>query len=84
MKQWKMNNKNLLIRQIKSRLIVSCQAPVDSPLHDPGIVAAIARACVDRGAAGVRIDTPAHVKAVRQQLGDDIPHYWLMETAFFR
>ncbi|MBC6417680.1 MAG: N-acetylmannosamine-6-phosphate 2-epimerase [Prochloron sp. SP5CPC1] len=53
---------------IKSKLVVSCQAPVDSPLHDPQIIAAMAVACVQRGAAGVRIDTPAHIKAVRERL----------------
>jgi N-acylglucosamine-6-phosphate 2-epimerase len=53
---------------LKSGLIVSCQAPVESPLHDPVIIAAMARACVDRGAIGVRVDTPSHVSATRQQL----------------
>jgi N-acylglucosamine-6-phosphate 2-epimerase len=34
------------------------------------MIAAMARACVDRGAVGVRIDTPSHVRAARQQLPD--------------
>ncbi|MEC4892462.1 MAG: N-acetylmannosamine-6-phosphate 2-epimerase [Oscillatoria sp. PMC 1051.18] len=59
-----------ILSKIKSKLIVSCQAPINSPLHDPQIIAAIAQASVNNGAAAVRIDTPAHVKAVRQQ----IPH----------
>ena len=49
-------------------LIVSCQAPVDSPLHDPIIIAAMAQAASNQGASGVRIDTPAHIEAVRRQL----------------
>ena len=49
-------------------LIVSCQAPVDSPLHDPIIIAAMAQAASNQGAIGVRIDTPAHIEAVRRQL----------------
>jgi N-acylglucosamine-6-phosphate 2-epimerase len=58
------------LETIKSGLIVSCQAPVESPLHDPVIIAAMAHACVNRGACGVRIDSPTHVKATRQQLPD--------------
>lgn len=58
------------LETIKSGLIVSCQAPVESTLHDPVIIAAMAHACVDRGACGVRIDSPSHVKAARQQLPD--------------
>jgi N-acylglucosamine-6-phosphate 2-epimerase len=56
------------IQSLQSKLIVSCQAPVNSPLHNPEIIAAIAQTCVDRGAAGVRIDTPAHIEAVRKRL----------------
>lgn len=52
-----------------SGLIVSCQAPVDSPLHDPTMIAAIAQVAINRGASGVRIDTPAHVTAVREKIG---------------
>lgn len=58
------------LEQIKSQLIVSCQAPSDSPLFDPLIIASIAQACVNQGAAGVRIDTPAHVAQVRKTLPD--------------
>jgi N-acylglucosamine-6-phosphate 2-epimerase len=57
-----------MLETLKSRLIVSCQAPSDSPLHDSKIIAAIAQACIKRGAAGVRLDTPDHVQAVRQLL----------------
>ncbi|WP_422662051.1 N-acetylmannosamine-6-phosphate 2-epimerase [Pannus brasiliensis] len=58
------------LESLKSGLIVSCQAPVESPLHDPAIIAAMARACVDRGAIGIRVDTPSHVRATRQQNPD--------------
>ena len=49
-------------------LIVSCQAPIESPLHEPSVIAAIAQASVSQGAVGVRLDTPAHVAAVRSVL----------------
>ncbi|MEG5058925.1 N-acetylmannosamine-6-phosphate 2-epimerase [Microcoleus sp. A2-C5] len=62
--------------QIPTGLIVSCQAPADSPLHDPIVIAAMARTAVNRGAAGVRIDTPTHVVAVRQQVSAPIIGIW--------
>jgi N-acylglucosamine-6-phosphate 2-epimerase len=49
-------------------LIVSCQAPVGSPLHDPLVIAAMAMAAVDQGAVGLRIDSPAHIAAVKARL----------------
>ncbi|NJL02372.1 MAG: N-acetylmannosamine-6-phosphate 2-epimerase [Spirulinaceae cyanobacterium SM2_1_0] len=57
-----------MLARLHHQLIVSCQAPADSPLHDAGIIAAIAQAAVNQGAAGLRIDSPAHVAAVRQRL----------------
>jgi N-acylglucosamine-6-phosphate 2-epimerase len=57
-----------LIQALHNGLIVSCQAPADSPLHNPLVIAAMAQASVNRGAVGVRIDTPEHVKAVRERL----------------
>lgn len=56
--------------------MVSCQAPVDSPLHHPEMIAAIAQAAANRGAAGVRIDTPDHVQAVRQRVNVPIIGLW--------
>lgn len=57
-------------------LIVSCQAPVDSPLHEPNVIAAIAEASVNQGAVGLRIDTPAHIQAVRQRCQVPIIGLW--------
>ncbi|MGK7933791.1 MAG: N-acetylmannosamine-6-phosphate 2-epimerase [Microcystaceae cyanobacterium] len=53
-------------------LIVSCQAPKDSPLHDPNIIAAMAKAAINQGVNGVRIDTPDHVAKVREWLPDTL------------
>ncbi|MFB8787609.1 MAG: N-acetylmannosamine-6-phosphate 2-epimerase [Potamolinea sp.] len=49
-------------------LIVSCQAPADSPMHNPIVIAAMAEASINQGAVGVRIDSPEHIKAVRSQI----------------
>jgi N-acylglucosamine-6-phosphate 2-epimerase len=64
------------MQSLQHKLIVSCQAPVDSPLHDPTVIAAIAQAAIDRGAAGLRIDTPAHIQAVRQRTSAPIIGLW--------
>jgi N-acylglucosamine-6-phosphate 2-epimerase len=57
-------------------LIVSCQAPVDSPLHDPTVIAAMAQAAINQGAAGVRIDTPTHVEAVCSRIEAPVIGLW--------
>lgn len=64
------------IQTLYKGLVVSCQAPANSPLHDPIVIAAIAEAAVNQGAVGVRIDTPAHVEAVRQQVSVPIIGLW--------
>jgi N-acylglucosamine-6-phosphate 2-epimerase len=52
--------------QIGGGLIVSCQAPANSPLARPEIIAALAETAELNGAVGVRIDSPAHIWAVRR------------------
>ncbi|MGI0479582.1 N-acetylmannosamine-6-phosphate 2-epimerase [Geminocystis sp. CENA526] len=59
-----------MIETLKSSLIISCQAPSDSPLHHPDIISTIALACVNQGAKGLRIDSPSHIKAVKKLLPD--------------
>ena len=57
-------------------LIVSCQAPVNSPLHDPYVISAMAQAAVNNGAVAVRIDTPSHIQAVREKVQVPIIGLW--------
>ncbi|MBE9179155.1 N-acetylmannosamine-6-phosphate 2-epimerase [Oculatella sp. LEGE 06141] len=64
------------IQALHHGLIVSCQAPSDSPLHDPLVIGAIAQAAVKRGAVAVRIDSPDHVQAVRQRVSVPIIGLW--------
>ncbi|MBD2296401.1 N-acetylmannosamine-6-phosphate 2-epimerase [Anabaena sphaerica FACHB-251] len=61
---------------LQKGLIVSCQAPLDSPLHDPMVIAAMAQASVNNGAVAVRIDTPNHIKAVREKVKVPIIGLW--------
>lgn len=46
-------------------LIVSCQAPADSPLHGPVFMAAMARAAEQAGAIAIRAEGVADVAAIR-------------------
>ena len=64
------------IKLLHQGLIVSCQAPVDSPLHEPMVIAAMAQAAVNNGAVGVRIDSPAHISAVRERVTVPIIGLW--------
>ena len=48
-------------------LIVSVQAPEGSPLRDPQVIAAMAEACLQQGATGVRLESPEHIGAVRRR-----------------
>lgn len=54
-----------MLDALKGRLIVSCQAPPGSPLHDAYVIARMALAAERGGAAALRIDSPAHIRAVR-------------------
>jgi N-acylglucosamine-6-phosphate 2-epimerase len=65
-----------ILNSLKGGLIVSCQAPADSPLHHPEVIAAMAEAAVNQGAVGVRIDTPDHIQAVRARVHRPIIGLW--------
>ncbi len=65
-----------VIQVLHQGLIVSCQAPVGSPMHQPTVIAAMAQAAMNQGAVGVRIDTPAHIQAVRQRVRVPIVGLW--------
>ena len=72
-----------VIQNLSRKLVVSCQAPVDSPLHDPVVIAAIALASVEQGAEAVRIDTPAHISAVREKVNSPIIGLWKQKLPGF-
>lgn len=65
-----------ILELLQGGLIVSCQAPVDSPLHNATAIAAMAEAALNRGAVGVRIDTPDHIQAVRSRCISPIIGLW--------
>ncbi|MEB3200441.1 MAG: N-acetylmannosamine-6-phosphate 2-epimerase [Synechococcaceae cyanobacterium] len=53
--------------ELGGSLIVSVQAPPGSPLRDPQVIAAMAEASLANGAAGVRLESPEHIGAVRRR-----------------
>jgi putative N-acetylmannosamine-6-phosphate epimerase/GNAT superfamily N-acetyltransferase len=71
------------IEKLKTGLVVSCQAPADSPLHQPQVMTAIAQASINQGAVGIRLDTPAHVQAVRQAITAPIIGLWKQQIPGF-
>ena len=72
-----------VLEALKGGLIVSCQAPVDSPLSDPEVIATMSQAAINQGAVGVRIDTPAHIRAVRKRVKAPIIGLWKQQISGF-
>jgi len=54
-----------VLENLKNNLIVSCQPVVGGPMDSPAIIAAMAKASVAGGAAGVRVEGVANVAAAR-------------------
>lgn len=63
--------KEQILTQLKNGLIASCQPVDDGPMDSPEIVAAMAKASVIGGAAGLRIEGIENLKAVRAVV--DVP-----------
>ena len=65
-----MSDLEFKIQNLKSKiaggLIVSCQAPANSPLAKPEIIAALAQVAEQNGAVGARIDSPENIRAVKR------------------
>lgn len=59
------------IKQVEKQLIVSCQALPDEALFGSDIMAKMAISAARGGAKGIRANTPADVKAIRQAV--DLP-----------
>ena len=59
----KMNPK---VENLKGKLIVSCQALPDEPLHSSFIMGRMALAAKQGGASGIRANTPDQNKIIRR------------------
>lgn len=63
--------KNTNIEQIHKKLVVSCQALPDEPLHSSFIMGRMARAAFEGGAAGIRANTAQDIAEIQKQV--DLP-----------
>ncbi|MGJ3239233.1 MAG: N-acetylmannosamine-6-phosphate 2-epimerase [Anaerolineae bacterium] len=63
-----MNNltRDQFIQQVQGKLIVSCQALADEPLHGAAIMAKMAQAAQMGGACAIRANSPQDVAAIKQ------------------
>lgn len=57
---------NAIFEHLHQGLIVSCQALADEPLHGPEFMARMAVAAEEGGAAGIRANGAADVRAIKQ------------------
>jgi len=71
-----MNPFEKLQSALRGKLLVSCQADAGSALRDSSIMARMARAAVEGGAAGIRANGPDDVRAIRQAVGVPIVGIW--------
>ncbi|CEG28589.1 N-acetylmannosamine-6-phosphate 2-epimerase [Bacillus sp. B-jedd] len=62
---------NPLLQNLEGGLIVSCQALEDEPLYGSAIMGKMAIAAREGGAVGIRANTPADIKAIKQAI--DLP-----------
>lgn len=60
-----------MLAAVKGKLIVSCQALEEEPLHSDFIMSRMALAAQAGGAAGIRANSPADIKAIKQVV--DLP-----------
>ena len=55
-----------VVERLRGGLIVSCQAPEGEPLHGPRFMAEMAKAAWLGGAVGIRANSGADIRAIRQ------------------
>jgi glucokinase-like ROK family protein len=54
-----------ILQKLKGKLVVSCQAAPGDPLEDTDTIRRIARSVAGAGAAGLRVNSPEHIAAIR-------------------
>lgn len=65
------NNREYILEQIRGKLIVSCQALPDEPLHSSFIMSRMAYAAATSGAGGIRANSVADIHEIRKTV--DLP-----------
>ena len=65
------NNREYILEKIRGKLIVSCQALPDEPLHSSFIMSRMAYAAAISGAGGIRANSVADIHEIRKTV--DLP-----------
>ncbi|MGO9088290.1 MAG: putative N-acetylmannosamine-6-phosphate 2-epimerase [Terriglobales bacterium] len=55
-----------ILEKLRGKLVVSCQAAPGDPLEDTETIRRIARSVTGAAAAGLRVNSPEHIAAIRQ------------------
>ena len=74
-----MTNQEILAK-IKGKLIVSCQALPDEPLHGSEFMAKMAFAAKEGGAAGIRCNTVVDIHAIKEAV--DLPTIGIIKEVY--
>lgn len=61
-----MNNKQAFFKKIHRKLVVSCQALPDEPLHSSYIMSKMALAAAEAGASGIRANSVEDIREIRK------------------
>ena len=72
--------KEKFLSAVKSKLIVSCQALPDEPLHSPFIMGRMALAALEAGASGVRVNSIADIQSVKEMV--DLPVIGIIKAVY--
>lgn len=71
--------KQEIIDSLKDGLIVSCQATPSEPHYMPGVVEMYARCAEWAGAAGLRVDSPENIRAVKKEVNLPVIGIWKID-----
>lgn len=73
-----MDAKEKLYNDLKGELVVSCQAEINSPLHGPKFMTAMAKAAAQGGAGGIRAEGINDLQAIKRNV--DLPLIGIIKT----
>ncbi|WP_033152307.1 N-acetylmannosamine-6-phosphate 2-epimerase [Pseudobutyrivibrio ruminis] len=71
-----MNQKSQILNQINGGLVVSCQALDSEPLHSSFIMGRMAKAAVEGGAVGIRVNGPDDIAEIKKTTDVPIIGLW--------
>lgn len=75
-----MNNKNKIFELLNGKLIVSCQALPDEPLHSPFIMGRMAYAAKLGGASGIRANSVEDIREIKKAV--DLPIIGIIKRVY--